>query len=130
MRDWLYVEDHAEALLTVVGNGPDRAQLQHRRRERAYAIIDLVRSDLRHSRPAQRRRPAPYAEQITFVTDRPGHDARYAIDPSRIRDELGWRPSVTLDEGLERTVRWYLDNEAWWRALQARDGVGKRLGTA
>ena len=64
------------------------------------------------------------------MTDRPGHDLRYAIDPARIRSELGWRPSVTLDEGLERTVQWYLDNEPWWRALQKRDGVGERLGTA
>ena len=69
-----------------------------------------------------------YAEQITFVTDRPGHDARYAIDPTRLREELGWRPSVTVEEGLEKTVRWYLDNEAWWRPLQARHGVGERLG--
>ena len=71
---------------------------------------------------------APYADLITFVTDRPGHDARYAIDPSRIRDELGWRPSVTVEEGLAKTVQWYLDNEAWWRALQSRTGVGERLG--
>ena len=55
----------------------------------------------------------PYADQITFVTDRPGHDARYAIDPTRIRQELGWRPSVTVEEGLRRTVRWYLDNRDW-----------------
>ena len=64
------------------------------------------------------------------MTDRPGHDARYAIDPSRIRKELGWRPSVTVEEGLARTVAWYLDNEAWWRPLQARHGVGQRLGKA
>jgi len=71
----------------------------------------------------------PYADLITFVADRPGHDQRYAIDATRIRDELGWGPSVTVQEGLERTVRWYLDNPAWWQALQQRDGVGKRLGT-
>ena len=75
-------------------------------------------------------RKTPYADQITFVTDRPGHDLRYAINPARMREELGWRPSVTLDEGLEKTVQWYLDNETWWRALQNRDGVGKRLGRA
>jgi dTDP-glucose 4,6-dehydratase len=69
-----------------------------------------------------------YADQITFVTDRPGHDARYAIDPSRVRNELGWRPSLTVEEGLEKTVCWYLDNEEWWRALQSRSGVGERLG--
>ena len=66
---------------------------------------------------------------ITFVQDRPGHDARYAIDPSRIRDELGWRPSVTVEQGLEKTVQWYLDNEDWWGPLQKRTGVGERLGT-
>jgi dTDP-glucose 4,6-dehydratase len=71
---------------------------------------------------------APHDRLITYVTDRPGHDLRYAIDPTRIREELGWRPSVTLEEGLRRTVRWYLDNEAWWRPLQARQGVGQRLG--
>jgi len=77
---------------------------------------------------AKRPKATPYADQIAHVTDRPGHDARYAIDPSRIRRELGWRPSVTLDQGLERTVQWYLDNEPWWRALQDRAGVGARLG--
>jgi dTDP-glucose 4,6-dehydratase len=77
---------------------------------------------------AKRPKAAQYANQITFVTDRPGHDARYAIDPQRIRSELGWRPSVTLEEGLALTVAWYLDNEPWWRALQDRSGVGARLG--
>ncbi len=126
VRDWLYVEDHADALLTVLQKG---------RLGRSYNIggesearnIDLVRmicAILDEKRPKNR----PYAEQITFVTDRPGHDLRYAIDPTRIATELGWRPSVTLEEGLEKTVQWYLDNEDWWRALQDRDGVGKRLG--
>ena len=65
---------------------------------------------------------------ISFVTDRPGHDLRYAIDAARIRCELGWEPSVTVEEGLARTVDWYLAHEDWWRALQERDGVGQRLG--
>ena len=78
---------------------------------------------------ARRPEASPHEDLITYVTDRPGHDLRYAIDPARIRAELGWRPSVTLDEGLERTVDWYLANEAWWRPLQDRQGVGKRLGT-
>jgi dTDP-glucose 4,6-dehydratase len=126
VRDWLYVEDHADALLTVLARG---------RIGRSYNIggenearnIDLVRTIcaiLDRLHPAAR----PYADQISFVTDRPGHDARYAIDHARIRAELGWRPSVTLEQGLERTVQWYLDNEDWWRALQTRDGVGQRLG--
>jgi len=77
---------------------------------------------------AKRPKDTKYADQITYVTDRPGHDLRYAIDPTRIATELGWRPSVTLEQGLEKTVQWYLDNEDWWRALQNRDGVGARLG--
>lgn len=72
----------------------------------------------------------PYAGLIRFVADRPGHDARYAIDAGRIRKELDWAPSVTVEEGMRRIVRWYLENEDWWRALQGRDGVGKRLGRA
>lgn len=126
VRDWLFVEDHADALLLVIEKG---------RVGRSYNIggenerrnIDLVRTIcaiLDRKRPKAR----PYAEQIVFVTDRPGHDARYAIDPTRIRHELGWRPSVTVEEGLERTVDWYLANEAWWKPLQARAGVGVRLG--
>ena len=71
---------------------------------------------------------APYSDLITFVTTRPGHDARYAIDASRIREELGWSPSVSVEDGLRRTVRWYLDNEDWWRPLLDRQGVGQRLG--
>ena len=126
VRDWLYVEDHAEALLLVLQKGAV-GRSYNIGGENEARNIDLVRTIcaiLDELRPA----PRPYGAQITFVTDRPGHDARYAIDPSRIRAELGWRPSVTLDEGLRRTVRWYLDNEAWWRPLQARQGVGQRLG--
>lgn len=69
-----------------------------------------------------------HADLIRFVPDRPGHDARYAIDPTRIRTELGWQPSVTFERGLEQTVDWYLANEDWWRPLQRRSGVGQRLG--
>ena len=127
IRDWLFVEDHAEALLLALQKG---------RIGRSYNIggenecsnLDLVRmicAILDEKRPKE---TGSYTDQITFVTDRPGHDARYAIDPQRIRDELGWRPSVTVEEGLERTVLWYLDNESWWRALQSRQGVGERLG--
>jgi dTDP-glucose 4,6-dehydratase len=126
VRDWLYVEDHADALLAVLARG---------RVGRSYNIggenevrnIDLVRmicALLDEMRPAG----APHDRLITFVTDRPGHDARYAIDPTRIRDELGWCPSVTLEQGLRRTVRWYLDNADWWQPLLARQGVGTRLG--
>ena len=73
---------------------------------------------------------APHDALISFVTDRPGHDRRYAIDPTRIRTELGWRPSVTVEEGLRKTVECYLANDDWWRPLLERQGVGERLGKA
>ena len=128
VRDWLYVEDHADALLLVVEKGAvGRSYNIGGENERRN--IDLVRT-ICEILDRKRPKAAPYADQITFVTDRPGHDARYAIDPSRIRDELGWRPSVTVEQGLERTVQWYLDNEAWWQPLLTRSGVGQRLGKA
>ncbi len=128
IRDWLYVEDHADALLTVL----ERVELG-----RSYNIggenertnLELVRTLCALLDEIRPRTSGSYADQIAFVADRPGHDARYAIDPSRIRNELGWRPSVTVEEGLRRTVEWYLGNEDWWRPLLARDGVGARLGT-
>ncbi|MCC6303785.1 MAG: dTDP-glucose 4,6-dehydratase [Rhodobacteraceae bacterium] len=126
VRDWLYVEDHAAALLAALARGVPG---------RTYAIggeaeaknIDLVHAVctiLDDRRPAG----APHARLIRFVADRPGHDLRYAIDPARIRAELGWRPRVTLAEGLARTVDWYLANPGWLAGLATREGVGTRLG--
>ena len=128
VRDWLYVEDHADALLTVLARG-EVGSSYNIGGENEATNLDLVHR-ICAVLDAKRPRGAPHAELVTFVDDRPGHDLRYAIDPTRIREDLGWRPSVTLDEGLERTVQWYLDNEAWWRALQDRQGVGQRLGRA
>ncbi|MEX5600621.1 dTDP-glucose 4,6-dehydratase [Pseudophaeobacter sp. C1-32P7] len=129
IRDWLYVEDHADALLLVLQKGAlGRSYNIGGENERSnLELVQTLCAILDEKRP--RADGKSYADQITFVTDRPGHDARYAIDPSRIREELGWRPSVTVEEGLARTVQWYLDNEPWWRALQDRHGVGQRLGT-
>ena len=127
IRDWLYVEDHAEALLCVLERGA-LGRSYNIGGENERTNIDLVRTICALLDEMKPRAAGSYAELITFVADRPGHDARYAIDPSRIRDELGWRPSVTVEEGLRRTVRWYLDNESWWRPLLARSGVGERLG--
>ncbi|KFE35139.1 dTDP-glucose 4,6-dehydratase [Thioclava atlantica] len=128
VRDWLYVEDHADALLLVLEKGAvGRSYNIGGENERAnLELVRTICAILDRLRPGDK----PYADLITFVPDRPGHDARYAIDPTRIRTELGWRPSVTVEEGLERTVRWYLENEAWWRPLQTRQGVGERLGKA
>jgi dTDP-glucose 4,6-dehydratase len=127
VRDWLYVEDHAEALLLVVSEGrPGRSYNIGGENERTN--LELVQSLCTILDEVRPRQQGSYADQITFVSDRPGHDARYAIDPRRIREELGWRPSVTVEEGLRLTVEWYLANESWWRALQDREGVGERLG--
>ena len=127
VRDWLYVEDHADALLLCLQKG-QVGRSYNIGGENEATNIDLVRTICAH---LDELRPdgAPHDRLITFVTDRPGHDRRYAIDPSRIRAELGWRPSVTVEEGLRRTVEWYLANEDWWRPLLDREGVGKRLGT-
>jgi dTDP-glucose 4,6-dehydratase len=126
VRDWLFVEDHAAALLTIVekgrigesynvGGNAEATNLDVVRR--ICAIMDELRPD-----------GAPHDRLIRFVADRPGHDFRYAIDASKIRAELGWTPSVTLGEGLARTVAWYLENADWWRAIQARGHRMERLG--
>ena len=126
VRDWLYVEDHADALLTVLRRGTvgRSYNIGGENEARNVDLVRMICAILDRLRPDG----APHDRLIAFVTDRPGHDARYAIDPSRMREELDWRPSLTLEEGLEKTVRWYLDNEDWWRPLLERGGVGDRLG--
>jgi len=127
IRDWLFVEDHADALLLVVDKG-ELGRSYNIGGENERTNLELVKTLCAILDDLRPKASGSYADQITFVTDRPGHDARYAIDPTRIREELGWRPSVTVEEGLRQTVQWYLDNEVWWKALQSRDGVGQRLG--
>jgi dTDP-glucose 4,6-dehydratase len=127
VRDWLHVDDHAEALLTVLETG-QAGQVYLIGGDAEARNIDLVKSVCAILDALRPRAEGPYADLVTFVTDRPGHDARYAIDASRIRRELGWRPSVTLDEGLKATVEWYLANEDWWRAVLARGHATDRIG--
>jgi dTDP-glucose 4,6-dehydratase len=128
VRDWLFVEDHVRALEAVfekaspgetynVGGNSERTNLAV-----VEAICDAL--DRRHPRPDG----APYAGQIEFVADRPGHDRRYAIDASKIRRDLGWQPSVTFEEGIARTVDWYLHRRDWWEPLLGDRYDTSRLG--
>lgn len=128
VRDWLYVEDHARALMAIVENGvPGEVYNVGGNSERQN--IDVVnRICAALDAIAPRPNAQPHAELISFVKDRPGHDQRYAIDASKIKRELGWEPSVTFEEGLVRTVRWYLDNQEWCREAMHRYR-GERLGT-
>ncbi|MBW4330281.1 dTDP-glucose 4,6-dehydratase [Stakelama sp. CBK3Z-3] len=129
VRDWLYVEDHVRALVRVFEAGvPGRRYAVGGGAQRRN--IDVVRGlcailDRLHPRADGR----DHARAITFVEDRPGHDLRYAIDARRIQGELGWTPREVFETGLEKTVRWYLDNEAWWRPLLER-GADRRRGLA
>lgn len=126
IRDWLFVEDHARALLLVVTAGAvgESYNIGGNAEARNIDIVRSICALMDEMHPGG----APHDRLIRFVTDRPGHDFRYAIDASKIRRELGWTPSVTLDEGLRRTVAWYLDNVDWWQAIEARGHRQERLG--
>ncbi|MBS0219341.1 MAG: dTDP-glucose 4,6-dehydratase [Proteobacteria bacterium] len=128
VRDWLHVEDHAEALTLVLQKGRPGATYNvggdsERRNIDVVRAICTVLDDLL---PNSRNRP--HESLIEFVTDRPGHDARYAIDASKIGNELGWRPRHSFEQGLRDTVRWYLDNRGWWERVLNGAYRGERLG--
>lgn len=127
IRDWLYVEDHADALLLVVKKGQVGRSYNIGGNNECtnLELVQLICQILDRLAPSPK---GSYSDLITFVKDRPGHDKRYAIDPTRIRKELGWQPCVTIEEGIEKTVKWYLNNESWWGPLLNRKGVGERLG--
>ena len=126
IRDWLYVEDHADALFTVltegrtgesynIGGSNERANID---------VVQALCTELDRQSPQQK----AYADLITFVEDRPGHDQRYAIDASKIQRELGWKAKTSFEAGIKQTVRWYLEHLEWCRALALRDQAGRRLG--
>jgi dTDP-glucose 4,6-dehydratase len=125
-RDWLYVDDHVRALTLVLERGsPGQTYIIGGRAPRRNVDVVLKLCEiLDRLRPV----PTPRRNLITYVTDRPGHDRRYAVDPTKIETELGWYALETFETGLEKTVQWYLDNEAWWRPLRAKSYGGERLG--
>ena len=129
IRDWLYVEDHARALsLTLERGVVGGAYNVGGRSERTN--IDVVRTIcdiLDHLEPLN---DGSRHRLISFVSDRPGHDRRYAIDSSKIERELGWRATETFDAGIEKTVRWYRNHSAWWRSILDRGYEAKRIGLA
>lgn len=128
VRDWLHVSDHAEALLKVLQTG-QVGRSYNIGAEREVRNIDLVNA-ICDRLDVLLPEKAPHRQLIEFVCDRPGHDARYAIDPSRIQRELNWRASIPFSEGLTSVIDWYLENQGWCKSLQDRDGFGVRLGRA
>ena len=126
VRDWLYVEDHARALVTILESGlPGESYYVGGRNERTnLQVVHAICDRLDQARP---RAAGSYRDLIDFVTDRPGHDKRYAIDASKLERELGWRARETFETGVARTIEWYLANEAWWRPLREIYD-GQRLG--
>ncbi len=126
VRDWLYVLDHCDALVAVAERGrPGQTYNVGARNERTtLQMVETVCALLDELRPGS----APHRDLIHFVTDRPGHDRRYAIDPTRIQSELGWKPAVSFEEGMRRTVRWYLENRAWCDRIAQRVYRRERLG--
>jgi len=128
IRDWLFVDDHARALWLILRKGRvgEKYNVGGRNERRNVDVVKQICAILDETRP---RENGSYAELITYVTDRPGHDARYAIDATKLENELGWKAQENFDSGIRKTVEWYLDNAWWWQPL--REGIysGERLGT-
>ncbi|WP_083006168.1 dTDP-glucose 4,6-dehydratase [Halomonas sp. GT] len=127
IRDWLYVEDHARALIKVATEGRigETYNIGGHNEKANLTVVETLCDLLQELVPRER----SYRELITFVTDRPGHDVRYAIDASKIERELGWKPEETFETGLRKTVQWYLANETWWKRVQDGSYQGQRLGS-
>ncbi|MDQ7727277.1 dTDP-glucose 4,6-dehydratase [Halomonas sp. SpR8] len=127
IRDWLYVEDHARALIKVAIEGKigETYNIGGHNEKANLTVVETLCDLLQELVPQE----ASYRDLITFVTDRPGHDVRYAIDASKIERELGWVPEETFETGLRKTVQWYLANETWWKRVQDGSYQGQRLGS-
>ncbi|WP_030071904.1 dTDP-glucose 4,6-dehydratase [Halomonas alkaliantarctica] len=127
IRDWLYVEDHARALIKVATEGGigETYNIGGHNEKANLTVVETLCDLLQELVPQEQ----SYRDLITFVTDRPGHDVRYAIDASKIERELGWTPEETFETGLRKTVQWYLANETWWKRVQDGSYQGQRLGS-
>ncbi|MGD8206273.1 dTDP-glucose 4,6-dehydratase [Pantoea sp. FN0305] len=130
IRDWLYVEDHARALVTVVSTGQagETYNIGGHNEQRNIDVVNTLCDLLEELAPTKPAGIAHFRDLITFVTDRPGHDQRYAINAGKIERELGWRPQETFESGLRKTVQWYLSHENWWRSILDGSYQGERLG--
>lgn len=128
IRDWLYVEDHARALYQVVSRGKigETYNIGGHNEKQNIEVVEQVCLLLDELAP--RNNKESYCELITYVTDRPGHDRRYAIDASKIQHDLGWQPQETFDTGLRKTVQWYLENQTWCQRVQDGSYQRERLG--
>lgn len=129
IRDWLYVEDHARALVTVVEEGRlgETYNVGGRNERTNLEVVETICGILDELNP---RASGSYRDLITFVADRPGHDKRYGIDATKLETELGWKAQEDFNSGIRRTIRWYLDNDWWWRPLREKRYAGERLGKA
>ena len=130
IRDWLYVEDHARALYKVATEGKigETYNIGGHNERKNIDVVKTICSILDGIIADKPKGIASFAELITFVTDRPGHDMRYAIDATKIKNDLGWVPQETFETGIEKTVHWYLDNKDWWQRVLDGSYAGERLG--
>ncbi|MBI6549536.1 dTDP-glucose 4,6-dehydratase [Xenorhabdus lircayensis] len=130
IRDWLYVEDHARALHLVVtkAESGETYNIGGHNERKNIDVVETICELLEEFRPEKPVGVENYRDLITYVTDRPGHDLRYAIDAAKIERELNWTPQETFESGIRKTVQWYLENENWWRRVQDGSYAGERLG--
>ena len=131
IRDWLYVEDHARALYAVVTQGKtgETYNIGGHNEKTNLEVVSTICALMEELAPEKPQGVVRYEDLITFVTDRPGHDARYAIDASKIGRELGWKPQETFESGIRKTVQWYLENRSWWQRVLDGSYRLERLGT-